>query len=171
MSARRSGRWAETISNGRPFRRDHRRAVASQREDRAERIVSRGQLARPPEEPALPVEGAERQCPAQVVLGLDPLGEDQRAGPLRLGVDRVDDFGDLLRGAVVQQFQVELDHVGAQERDQGERARVGADVVEGDPGAAPAQVLGQRDQVGGVVGEGALGQLDDQREAVQRVLQ
>ena len=72
------------------------------------------------------------------------------------------------RLAIVEQAQVELDHVGIEDRHQRQRARVGADVVERDAPAEPAQ-LGERPQQRlRALGQRALGDLHDEREAGAR---
>ena len=66
-------------------------------------------------------------------------------------------------GAVAEQAQVELDHVGVEDRHQRERARVAADVVERDPPAGRAQP-GQRAQHRlRPLDQRPLGDLDDER--------
>ena len=95
---------------------------------------------------------------------VDALGEDHGVPPLGLGADGHDDPRDVLGRAVVEKVQVELDHVGVQDGGQRERARVGADVVEGDPPAALAQ-LGQRAQDGlGAFDERLLADVHQQRQ-------
>ena len=44
-------------------------------------------------------------------LVLDPLGQNDGAGPLRLRVDGVDDLGDLAARVIVDQAEIELDHL------------------------------------------------------------
>ena len=48
-------------------------------------------------------------------LVLDPLGQDDGAGPLRLRVDGVDDLGDLAARVIVDQAEIELDHLRVEE--------------------------------------------------------
>jgi hypothetical protein len=55
---------------------------------------------------------------------------------------------------------------GPQERQQGERAPVRADVVEGDPPAPGAHPLDEREQLGGLRGDRALGDLVDDPQPV-----
>ena len=83
---------------------------------------------------------------------------------LRLGADRGHDPRHVLRRALAQQPQVELDHVGIQHGHQRQRARVRADVVERDAPAHRPQ-LGQRAQQRlRALGQRALGDLHDERE-------
>jgi hypothetical protein len=57
---------------------------------------------------------------AGVLDGLDALGDHHRVGPFRLGADGVDDVGRLGRGPALEQAQVQLDDVGADEREHGQ---------------------------------------------------
>ena len=54
--------------------------------------VGRRARAGPAEQPPLAQRGAERPRHGEVGLGLDALGEDERAGALGVGVDRVHDL-------------------------------------------------------------------------------
>jgi len=83
-----------------------------------------------------------------VLDGLDALGQDHRVGPLGVGPDAVDDVGRLGGGAAPQQPHVQLDQVGADERQHGQAGRRGPDVVQG-------RVAGHR----------PLGDLDDHPQA------
>jgi hypothetical protein len=69
--------------------------------------------------------------------------------------------GRLGRGPALEQAHVQLDRVGADERQHGQAGRGGADVVEGH---APAGLAGLGDggqQPGRVAGDRPLGHLDD----------
>jgi hypothetical protein len=68
-----------------------------------------------------------------VLDGLDALGDDHGVGPLGLGPDGVDDAGRLGGGAPLEQAHVQLDEVGADEREHGQGGRGGPDVVQGHP--------------------------------------
>jgi len=98
-------------------------------------------------------------------LGLDALGDHGRARALGLGTDRVEDVRHPDRRTLAYQPQVELDHVGAQQRHQRQRPVVGADVVERDPDACTAQVADRANQGRRLGGERALGDLDDRLDA------
>ena len=118
------------------------------------------------EQPALAERRADGARPREVLLGLDPLGEQDRAGALGLGGDGVEHARRDRRGAArLDQGHVELDHVGREERHQRERALVDADVVERDPAAALAQPRDGGEHLGRAVGERALGELDDHAQA------
>jgi hypothetical protein len=58
-------------------------------------------------------------------------------------------LGDVLGRRVLGQAQIQLDHVGAQEGHQRQRAAVHAYIVQGDADALRAQALDGRQQVGG----------------------
>jgi len=105
-----------------------------------------------------------------VPLGLDPLREHDRAGPLRVGVDRVHDLGDRRAGPLLHQPQVELDHVGAQQRQEGQRHRLGADVVHGDAPAEAAHPLDRPQQLGRARRQRALGDLQHDPQLSRRLL-
>ena len=125
---------------------------------------SRGarQISGAAEEPALAELGAHRDGPAALLVGLDALGEDHRARALRLRPHRVDHTRGSCSGIdALGEATVELDHVRGDERHQAERARVDADIVEGDPTAAFAKPADRRQYLAGTRGERPLGQLDD----------
>ena len=93
-----------------------------------------------------------------MLLGLDAFGEHDSAGAFGFGVHGVDDRRDVRAGVVLDQRQVQLDHVGLDQRQQCQRRRVGADVVQGD---APTQLADPGDglqQLRGLAGQGPLGQ-------------
>ena len=129
-----------------------------------------GQRAGAAEEPALAVAGAEGAGDLELLGRLDALGEQDGAGALGLGVDGVDDRGDRGRGVLLDEPQVELDDLGGDERHQRERAAVGADVVEGDRHAGPAQGVDAGEHLGGAVGQRALGELEHDVELLARPL-
>ena len=99
-------------------------------------------------EPALRERRAERVAGARVLLGLDALDEDARAGALGLRGDGVDDLGDLGVGAALDEREVELDDLGREQRHHRQRVGVGADVVERDRDAHRAHVGDVRQQRG-----------------------
>jgi hypothetical protein len=101
-----------------------------------------------------------------VLLRLDALGEDEGAGPLGVGVDGVHDLGDGRARTLLHQAQVELDDVGSEQREEGERHRVGAHVVDGDPPAQRPDPLDGAQQLGRACGEGPLGDLDDDAQVL-----
>ena len=86
---RRGARAAETAVNGVRRGRSAGRAARSRRG-----VVVWRAAARAPEQPALAVAGAQRPGDTQLLLGLDALSQEDRAGALGLGVDGVDDRGD-----------------------------------------------------------------------------
>ena len=104
----------------------------------------------------------------ELLLGLDALGEQDGAGALGFGVDGVDDRGDRGRRVLLDEPQVELDDLGPDEGHQRERAVVGADVVQRDRQAEGAQRLDAGEHLGGTVGQGALGELEDDVELADR---
>lgn len=67
--------------------------------------------------------------------------------------------------------QIQLDHVGAQQRHERQRAGVGADVVERDAPAARARRLDGRQQLRQAVGQRPLGQLDHAAEVASQLRQ
>ena len=83
-----------------------------------------------PVEPALDQLGAERPGHRHLALLLDALDEDERPRALGLRGDRADDVPEDLLVDLEQQVQVELDDVGGEHREHGQRPRGGADVVE-----------------------------------------
>ncbi|MDA0136432.1 hypothetical protein OJ962_02915 [Solirubrobacter sp. CPCC 204708] len=78
------------------------------------------------------------------------------------------DGGDRGRRVLLHEPQVELDDLRVHERHQRERAGVGADVIECDHHAARAHGLDAGQHLGGLVGQGALGQLDHDLELARR---
>jgi hypothetical protein len=98
---------------------------------------------------------------AGVLDGLDALGDDHGVGPFGVGPDGVDDVGRLGGGAALEQPHVQLDGVGADERQHGQAGRGGADVVQGHPPAGLAGLGHGGQQAGRVAGHGPLGDLDD----------
>jgi hypothetical protein len=92
---------------------------------------------------------------------LDPFGEDDRAGPLAVRHDGRHDRRLIRRRPLAHQRHVQLDDVGRQEREQRERRRVGADVVEGDAPSTVTCPLHQPEQFGRPAHEGPLRQLQD----------
>ena len=72
-------------------------------------------------------------------------------------------------GALLHQPQVQLDDVGRQQREEGQRHRVGADVVDGDAPAEGAHALDGAQQLRRPGGEGPLGDLQDQPQLPGRV--
>ena len=120
------------------------------------------------EQVALAERRAGRAGGRELLLGVDPLGQHGGEALLGLGADRGDDPRHVLGLAVAQQPQVELDHVGIEHRHQRERARVGADVVERDAPAEPAQLRERAQQRLRALGQRALGDLHDEREAGAR---
>ena len=82
--------------------------------------------------------GPDSPSQREMTLRLDALSQDRGARPLGLGQNGVHDQRHLLVAAVVQQREVDLDHVRRHERHQSQRAGFGADVVQGDtPTHAP----------------------------------
>lgn len=77
-----------------------------------------------------------------MLLVLDALREDDGTGLLALEQHRADERGHLGGRTVLDEAHVELDDVGAHERQQRERVQVSADVVERD---APAAVADRSD--------------------------
>ena len=126
--------------------------------------------AGPPEQPALAEPRAEPAGHREVPRRLDALGEHERAGLLGVGADRVHDGGDRRAGQLLREPQVQLDHLGAQQRHERQRRRVGADVVERDPPAEPADPLDGAQQLGRTCGERALGDLDDDAQLARGAL-
>ena len=126
---------------------------------------------RPAEEPALPERGAERPRTCEVRLGLDPLGEHDRARALDLGADGVDHPRGRDQVARLHESHVELDHIRRDERHERERALVGADVVDRDATPALAQPAHGGEHLGGARRQRALRQLGDEREAFGLALQ
>jgi hypothetical protein len=97
---------------------------------------------------------------AGVLDGLDALGHDHRVGPFGLGPDRVDDVGRLGGGPALEQAHVQLDQVGAHERQHGQGGRGGPDVVQGHPAAGLAGLGHGGQQPSRVAAQGPLGHLD-----------
>ena len=94
-------------------------------------------------------------------LGFDALGHDRRAAALALRPDGAHDLRDVGGWAFLDEPQVELDHIGAQQRHERERAHVGAHVVERDAPAERSHARHLAEQLGGASGERALGDLDE----------
>jgi hypothetical protein len=141
------------------------------RDDRPDDAVAAdvlGQRPRAAEVPALAERGAERPRAQDVVLGLDTLGEDGGAGRLGVGRNGVGHAGARQAGAGLHEAQVELDDVGAQDREQRERAGIGADVVKCDATARGAQALDDPQQLCWAAGQVALGELGHDDELAQR---
>jgi hypothetical protein len=113
------------------------------------------------EQPALAERRAQRAGHGEVGLVLDALGEHHRAGALGVRVDRVHDLGDRGAGAFLYQPQVQLDHVGAQQRHERQGHRLGADVVHRDAPADRADPLDRAQQLGRAGGQCPLGDLQD----------
>ena len=96
-----------------------------------------------------------------MLLVLDALGEQHRAAGLGVVVDGVHDLGDGRARALLDQAQVELDDVRAQQRHEGQRHRVGADVVERHAPADVAHPLDGAQQLGRAQRQRPLGDLHD----------
>lgn len=146
LERRRSPRWAR---------------CAGHHEARARAWRGARQWGRVAEEPSLAVAGAERASDVELALGLDALGQQPRAGALRLRVDRMDDRRHVRGRPLLHEPQVELDHLGADEGHQRERPAVGPDIVERDGEALLAQTVDSADHVGRAVSQRSLGELDD----------
>ena len=121
------------------------RASRSTDERRPHAVVERGRRLRPAQEEPLQQIRAQLERADRLGLGLDPLGDHQRAdAPAQ--ADQA--LQRLLLVEVVahaaDQAAVDLDHVRAKERDPIEVGVAGADVVEHDQEAEPAQLRGQR---------------------------
>ena len=116
------------------------------------------------EVPALPEPRPHSAGEGDVLLGLDALGEDQGTRPLGLGLHSGDDPRDLGGPAGGDEAEVELEHIGLDERKQPEGPRVRADVVERDAPAARARLLDERKQVGRTGRQRLLRDLHDQAQ-------
>lgn len=123
---------------------------------------SGGQRRGTPEEPSLPEGRTEPPGLLEVLGGLEPLGEDPGAGARRPRVDRAQAAEDLLRRLTPHEMHVQLDDLGRHEGQEGQRAGVGAHVVQGDGRPLPAQGHHRLEELGGLEGELALGDLEDQ---------
>jgi hypothetical protein len=86
----------------------------------------------PPEEPALPVRGAEGESGDPVFLGFDALRKHHGSGALGVRGDGAHHPGGVLVGSLTDEGHVELDHIRLQQRQQGQRGRIGAQVVQRD---------------------------------------
>ena len=111
------------------------------------------------EHPSLAQARAQRAPDLEVALVLDALGQHQRSGGLRVGVDGVHHLRHARAGAALDQAEVELDHVGAQQGHEGQRERLGAHVVDRDAPADLAHPVHRAQQLGRAVGQGPLGDL------------
>jgi len=100
-----------------------------------------------------------------VDLALDALGQHDGAALLGVGRDRRHDLGDGGVRAPLDQAEVELDHLGTQERHEGQRVGVGPDVVESDTDTGRPNPLCEREQAGGIARQGPFGELDDDPDA------
>ncbi len=94
-------------------------------------------------------------------LVLDALREQHGSGPLGVRVHGVHDFRHRGTGSLLDQAQVQLDDVRAQQRHEGQRQVVGADIVEGDPPAGCAQPLHGREEFRRSGSDRPLGDLED----------
>ena len=122
------------------------------------------------EQPALAEGRAQGAGGGEVLLRLDAFGEHERAGPLGVGVDGVHDLRDRRAGTLLHEPQVELDDVGGEQREEGQRHRVGADVVDGNSPADAPNALDGAQQLGRAGGQGALGDLHDDAQVAGRAL-
>lgn len=93
---------------------------------------NRWQRHRSPEQPPLSQGRSQVEGAAVMIFGLDAFGEDCCAGGLGVGGDRRDDSPLVVCRRTGDQGTVELDDIGGDDRQQGQRIRVLADIVECD---------------------------------------
>jgi len=104
-----------------------------------------------------------------VPFGLDTFS--QNGGPRAFGMGGHGgvDGGPLHVGPPLHQRDIQFDHIRSDERQQGQRARHGADIVEGDPAPCLTQLGQSPEELRGPVGEGPLGDLDHETHPACRV--
>jgi hypothetical protein len=121
-------------------------------------------------EPALPERRADAAGGLELLLRLDPLRDDRRAGALLLGPGRRHDVRTRRLTAGTPAPHVELDRVGRDERQQRQRPAVAADVVEHDGPAVVAAGGRRAHQLGRPRACRRRRQLDRDRELLLRAL-
>ena len=166
---RRSGTVAGRQANGETSAAPCGGAAAAGRSSPASRPGAAPGPGRPKYQPWPSVAPSARAV-ARCSVGLDALGEDDGAGALGVGVDRVHDLRDRRPGAVLHERRSSLTTSGEQQRQEGQRHRVGADVVDGDAPAEGADALDGAQQLGRAGGQGPLGDLQDDPQLPGRAL-
>jgi len=103
-----------------------------------------------------------------MVFGFDAFGEECGSGAGGFGGHRGEDLDGSGVGGGVGEAQVELDDLGAQERQQRQAGRGGTNIVQGDPPPLGPGPLDCAEQPGDVAGEVSFGELDHDRQPAGR---
>ena len=101
-----------------------------------------------------------------MVLGLHALGDDQRAGAFVMGEHTGQGGGPVTLGTVLDHRHVELDDVGIEDVEHGERIRMCANVIDGDRDAVGADRRNLLQQWLRVCEQLSLGEFENHLESV-----